>query len=143
MLTNGFFEVKGSRDELLPKLCSTTLKKHGVAYFADFGDGDIKVGMTRDAKARLKLFDKTTASYGKYQVVRFGFSPILANHELVEKQIHKQLSEYWIGRELFRTTEEIVGEVTKRVLMDVLRSCMWPSCKGYFNYYGKDSVRPK
>jgi len=143
MLRNGFFEIKGSRDELLPRLCSRRLIRHGVVYFADFADGSIKVGMTRGVKARINTFDKTIESYHKYQVVKFGISPILANHELVEKMIHKELSPYRIERELFKATEELVEAATRNVYMDVLRSCMWPACKGYFGYYGNDSVRPK
>lgn len=95
MLMNGYFEIKGTLEELLPKLRGTRLKKDGVVYFADFGDGDIKVGMTRGAKARFNRgFADAIALYHKREVVKFGISPILSNHELVEKQIHKVLNPY-------------------------------------------------
>src|SRR6266851_1820513 len=121
-------------------------------YFADFGDGDIKVGMTRGAKARFnRVFYDTIALYRKREVVKFGISPILTNHELVEKQIHKALNPYRVivdgnpkkATESFTVTEAMLEAVTKTIMMDVLRSCVWPACEGYFNYYGKDSVRPK
>lgn len=143
MLTRGFFEIKGSADELLPLLAGKTLKTNGVVYFADFGDGTIKVGMTRGPKSRVKGFWKTADSYARNNPIKFGISPILTNHEEVEKLIHLELSPYWIERELFRTTEEAVEQAANRVFMNVLRSCMWPACKAYFNHYGKESVKPR
>ena len=142
VLTKGFFELKGSQEELLPRLASKTLKSDGVVYFADFGDGTIKVGMTRGPKSRVKGFWKTAESYARSNPIRFGISPILTNHEVVEKLLHKELSAYWVERELFRTTEEIIVQAASNVSMYVLRSCMWPACKGYFNHYGKESVQP-
>lgn len=120
MLTQGFFEIKGSAEEVLPLLASKTSKSNGVVYFADFGDGTIKVGMTRGPKARVKGFWKTAESYARN-------SPILSNHEVVEKLIHQELAAYWVERELFQTTEEVVEHTANSVSMDVLRSCMWPA----------------
>jgi hypothetical protein len=152
MLKPGYFEIKGTLDELLPKLRRKPLKSDGVVYFADFGDGDIKVGMTRSAKARFNRgFESAITLYHKREIVKFGISPILANHEQVEKQIHKALHPYLVivggnpkkATESFTVTEARLEAVTKTIMMDVLRSCMWSACEGYFNYYGKDSVRPK
>lgn len=143
MKKRGFFEIKGTPEDLLPKLQGTLLKCDGFVYFADFGDGTIKVGMTRGIKARIKTFWKTAESYGKPTPQRFGISPVLTNHEIVEKLIHKELSSHWIERELFRATESLVDEAASKVQMNVLRSCMWPACTGYFNNYGKESVKSK
>jgi len=142
VLTPGFFEIEGPAPEILPLLASKTLKSHGVVYFADFGDGTIKVGMTRGAKSRVNGFLKTAESYGKGMPIKFGISPILDNHELVEKLLHRELAAYWVERELFRTTEQTVKNAAEGIPMFVLRSCKWPACKGYFNHYGKQSVRP-
>jgi hypothetical protein len=143
METKGFFEIRGTPEELLPRLSGKILKDNGFVYFADFGDGTIKVGMTRGIKSRIKNFSKTAESYGKPSPQRFGISPVLTNHEIVEKLIHKELSRYWIERELFGVTEDFVDKAVANVLMNVLRSCMWPACKGYFNHYGKESAKPK
>jgi len=139
----GFFEIRGTPEELLPKLRGKTLKKYGFVYFADFGDGTIKIGMTRGIKARIKTFSKTAESYGKPAPQRFGISPVLANHETIEKLIHKELSCYRVERELFEATEHLVDEAVRKLSMDVMRSCMWPACHGYFNHYGKESVKPR
>ena len=143
MLTPGFFEVRGAPEELQTRLRATLLKGDGFVYFADFGEGTIKVGMTRGIKARISTFWKTADTYGKDMPQRFGISPVLTNHEHVEKLIHKELSPYWIERELFQVTERLVDEAASNVQMNVLRSCMWPGCAGYFNHYGKKSVKPR
>jgi hypothetical protein len=139
--TDGFFEIRGAPEELLPKLVGGTLKNHGCVYFADFGDGTIKIGMTRGIKSRIQTFAKTSKSYGKPMPQRFGISPVIANHETVEKIIHNKLSRYWVERELFRVTENIVEQAVNDSSMDVLRSSMWPGCRGYFNYYGENAVK--
>jgi hypothetical protein len=104
--------------------------------------------MTRGAKSRFKRFDETIALYRKREVVKFGISPILQNQVLVERLIKEALSPYLVEAtpyeafESFRVSEEMVEAETKKIVMDVLRSCMWPACEGYFNFYGKHSVRP-
>ncbi|HSO76891.1 MAG TPA: GIY-YIG nuclease family protein, partial [Blastocatellia bacterium] len=135
MLKPGYFEIKGTLDELLPKLRGTRLKQHGVVYFADFGDGVIKVGKTRGAKSRFRGFDDTIALYHKREVVKFGISPILANYGDVETTLKEALHPYWEevdenplkATESFRVTEAQLDAFTKTILMDVLRSCMWPA----------------
>ena len=143
MRMEGFFEIRGAPEDLLPKLSGKILKKDGFVYFADFGDGTMKVGMTRGIKARIRMFWKTAESYGKPAPNRFGISPVITNHEAVEKLIHKELARHWVERELFEVSESEIDEAVRKVVMDVLRSCMWPACKGYFNHYGKESVKPR
>jgi len=48
-----------------------------------------------------------------------------------------QWTGFWGGLQ----TEEMLEAVTKKIMMNVLRSCMWPVCEGYFNHYGNISVR--
>lgn len=142
MLTKGFFEICGSAESILPLLRGKLLKSNGVVYYAVFDDGTIKVGMTRGPKARIKCFGDTAQSYGRNYPIKFAISPVLDNHAVVEKLIHHELADYWVERELFRTTEDVVAEAASRVFMYVLRSCIWPASKGYFNNYGKESVKP-